>query len=153
MRRLGAAGAMTGKKVISATPRQLESLIRLSEAHARMRLATTVEPSDVDEALRLMKVAMQQAATDPRTGTIDMDKILTGFSASDRRQRQLLADALRGILAGKPSRRARLTELLAAVKEQTLLEVSIQDVRDAATAIVEEGGATLIGDTLAVAAH
>ena len=96
---------------------------------------------------------MQQAATDPRTGTIDMDKILTGFSASDRRQRQQLADALRGILAGRPSRRARLSELLAAVKAQTVLEVSLQEVRDAATALVEDGGATLVGDTLTITAR
>ena len=34
---------------------------------------------DVAEALRLIKVALQQAALDPETGTIDMDLINTGF--------------------------------------------------------------------------
>ncbi len=72
MRRMGGV-----KKVITATPRQLESLIRLSEALARMRLSPVVERYDVKEAIRLMKSAMQQAAWDPRTGQIDMDKILT----------------------------------------------------------------------------
>lgn len=61
-----------GIKTITATPRQLESLIRLSEAHAKMRLSDTVESQDVDEALRLVQVAMQQSAIDPITGTIDM---------------------------------------------------------------------------------
>ena len=42
-------------QVVSATPRQLESLVRLSEALARMRLAPTVEAADVAEALRLMR--------------------------------------------------------------------------------------------------
>jgi hypothetical protein len=42
MRRAGLVG---GKRVITATTRQLESLIRLSEAHARMRLAPEVRPS------------------------------------------------------------------------------------------------------------
>lgn len=37
---------------VSAYPRQLESLIRLSEAHARMRLAQLVEVADVEEARR-----------------------------------------------------------------------------------------------------
>ena len=68
-----------GKKVITATPRQLESLIRLSEAHARMRLSETVERSDVVEAIRLVKAATHTAALDPRTGTIDMDLIVTGL--------------------------------------------------------------------------
>ncbi len=34
----------TSKKTISATPRQLESLIRLAEAHAKMRLSNVLPP-------------------------------------------------------------------------------------------------------------
>lgn len=41
-----------GRHTVSATPRQLESLIRLSEANAKMRLSPTVERKDVDEAMR-----------------------------------------------------------------------------------------------------
>ena len=37
------------RRVITATPRQLESLVRMSEAHARMRLSPMVESTDVDE--------------------------------------------------------------------------------------------------------
>lgn len=47
------------RKVIAATPRQLESLIRLAEALARMRLAASVEIHDAEEAIRLMRVATQ----------------------------------------------------------------------------------------------
>jgi hypothetical protein len=43
-------------QTITATPRQLESLIRISEALARMRLSDTVEEADAAEALRLMQV-------------------------------------------------------------------------------------------------
>jgi DNA replication licensing factor MCM4 len=39
---------------------------------------------DVEEAMRLLRVATQSAATDPRTGKIDMDLIQTGRSASSR---------------------------------------------------------------------
>ena len=48
-----------GSKTITATPRQLESLIRLSQALAKMRLSPTVTGYDVEEAIRLMKVATQ----------------------------------------------------------------------------------------------
>ena len=70
------------KKTITATPRQLESLIRIAESIARMRLSDRVEKSDIDEAVRLIKTAMQQSATDPKTGEIDMDIIATGVSAT-----------------------------------------------------------------------
>jgi len=54
------------------------SLIRLSTAQARIRLSNVVTEKDVAEALRLMRVATQAAATDPRTGRIDMDLICGG---------------------------------------------------------------------------
>jgi len=38
----------------------------------------------VNNGLRLMQVATQTAATDPRTGTIDMDMISTGRTQLDR---------------------------------------------------------------------
>ena len=54
MRSLGNAS-----KTISATPRQLESLIRISESLAKMRLSNKVQMQDIEEAVRLIRVAMQ----------------------------------------------------------------------------------------------
>ena len=47
MRKVG-----SGRGQVSAYPRQLESLIRLAEAHAKMRLSDRVDVSDVEEAVR-----------------------------------------------------------------------------------------------------
>lgn len=80
-----------GRGTVTAYPRQLESLIRLSEAHAKMRLSNSVEELDVAEATRLHKEALKQAATDPKTGQIDMEILMTGLSASDRAKRVQLA--------------------------------------------------------------
>lgn len=57
MRRAGVRSG--GRKTIGATTRQLESIIRLAEAHARMRLSATVEGDDVKEGIRLIHVATQ----------------------------------------------------------------------------------------------
>lgn len=56
---------------IIAYPRNLESLIRLSEAHAKMRFSQTVEHQDVVEAVRLYKEALKHSSTDPFSGCIN----------------------------------------------------------------------------------
>ncbi|ODQ66077.1 MCM-domain-containing protein [Nadsonia fulvescens var. elongata DSM 6958] len=86
MRKLG-DDARSSEKRITATTRQLESMIRLSEAHAKMRLSTRVTIEDVHEAVRLIKSALKDYAVDPRTGKIDMDLISSGTTASQRRLR------------------------------------------------------------------
>lgn len=89
------------KKVVTATPRQLESLIRLSEALARMKLKSVVTREEVDEAARLMNVATQSAATDPTTGRIDMDLLTTGQSAFERRRAEIVREAMHAMLSNK----------------------------------------------------
>ena len=63
-----------------------------------MRLSGTVETSDVQEAIRLMRVATQQAATDPTTGCIDMNMISTGITANSRERVRKIVDCLKDIL-------------------------------------------------------
>ncbi len=48
MRKIGSS-----RGSVTAYPRQLESLIRLAEAHAKMRFSSSVEIVDVEEAKRL----------------------------------------------------------------------------------------------------
>jgi len=92
MRNMGNA-----KKTITATPRQLESMIRIAESVAKMRLSETIEKRDIDEAVRLIKTAMQQSATDPTTGEIDMDIIATGVSSSTSEKVKGIIDIIRKI--------------------------------------------------------
>lgn len=124
MRQLG-----SGRKTITATPRQLESLIRLSEAHARMRFSHTVEPVDVEEAIRLMKVALQQAATDPRTGLIDMDLLATGQSTALRERIRLLAVEVRDRLTKLPQRSILFNALLTDMNESSDIRIAGDDLR------------------------
>lgn len=94
MRNMGNA-----RNTITATPRQLESMIRIAESIAKMRLATEVSQKDVEESVRLIKTAMQQSATDPKTGQIDMDLITTGVSASSKVRTKIIADFIKSIQA------------------------------------------------------
>ncbi|KAH3676250.1 hypothetical protein WICMUC_002127 [Wickerhamomyces mucosus] len=87
---------------ITATTRQLESMIRLSEAHAKMRLSDEVELRDVQEAVRLIKSALKDYATDPLTGKIDMDLVQTGQTANERRLKEDLARSVLDFLEKRP---------------------------------------------------
>lgn len=93
MRSLG-ADVRAAERRITATTRQLESMIRLSEARAKLRLSGTVDAADVHEAVRLIQAALKQAATDARTGLIDMGLLTEGSSASERKRKADLKDAV-----------------------------------------------------------
>ncbi|KAF8377891.1 hypothetical protein HHK36_031279 [Tetracentron sinense] len=141
----------SSKKVITATPRQIESLIRLSEALARIRFSELVETGDVMEAFRLLEVAMQQSATDHSTGTIDMDLITTGVSASERMRRENLLSATRNIIMeklqlGGPS--TRLLELLEELKRENAGEIHLNDLRNALATLSTEGFVVVHGDSV-----
>lgn len=61
MRNIG-ADARSNDRRITATTRQLESMIRLAEAHARMRYSINVEVEDVAEGNRLIREALKESA-------------------------------------------------------------------------------------------
>lgn len=81
-------------KTITATTRQLESLIRLSEAHARMRFSATVDAKDVKEAVRIIRESLLMYAIDPSTGKVDMDMIITGRSTFKSKLLESLKEAI-----------------------------------------------------------
>ena len=60
-----------------------------------MRLSNEVVVADVEEAITLIKVATQQAATDPNTGLIDMDIITTGRTAATKFRINKIAEQAR----------------------------------------------------------
>ncbi|GIQ84650.1 mini-chromosome maintenance complex protein 4 [Kipferlia bialata] len=131
-------------RTVSATPRQLESLIRLSEASARVRLSQTVSEDDVREALRLVQVALRHSCTDPETGRIDLDILSTGVSRHDRAQRAALAKEVNQFLAKTQGDSVRVMEILTALNNQRTGAgtLEIKDVNDAIDYLVGEGDLT-----------
>jgi len=71
-------------KAIPISARQLEGLVRLSEASARLRLSKKVLKKDARKAIELLNYCLNQVGLDPETGKIDIDRISTGYSASER---------------------------------------------------------------------
>jgi len=71
-------------KPIPITARQLEAIIRMSEACARVRLADEVTKEDARRAIELLKHSLRQVGYDEETKTYDIDRITTGITASKR---------------------------------------------------------------------
>ncbi len=69
---------------LAITTRQLEALIRLAEAHARMALKEKVEADDAAEAVRLMNTVLEKVGMDVEAGVLDIDTILVGKPKSMR---------------------------------------------------------------------
>ena len=69
---------------IQATVRQLEGIIRLAEAAARMRLREVVTVDDVELAIGLIKKSLEHIGIDPETGEVDIDYAFSGISKTQR---------------------------------------------------------------------
>lgn len=126
----GASLGANGTRTISATPRQLESLIRLSEGLAKMRYSKIVTRADALEAVRLMKVATQSAATDPRTGRIDIDMITTGRSSADREQSEQMNMCLKEIFADRRGNRMAVRDVSRQLSEIANISISHDDLME-----------------------
>ncbi|MHA1615220.1 MAG: minichromosome maintenance protein MCM [Candidatus Thorarchaeota archaeon] len=84
-----------GGAAVPITARQLESLVRLSEARARMALQSKVSKEDAQAAIRLMEDSLRMVALDRVTGKIDIDKLVSKMSASQRSSSDVIIKAIR----------------------------------------------------------
>lgn len=80
---------------VSITARQFESLIRLTEAHARARLKTTADEDDAAAIILLMKKSLQEVGVDIETGKPDIDVIMTGKPKSVREKMKVIIDTIK----------------------------------------------------------
>ncbi len=87
----------SAKSPVAITPRQLEALIRLAEAHAKMALREYVTVEDAEEAIRLMKAFLESVGIDVESGRIDIDVIMTGKPRSQQEKLSLIVDIIERI--------------------------------------------------------
>jgi replicative DNA helicase Mcm len=97
---------------VPITARQLEALIRMSEASARSRLSPVVTTDDAQKAIKIVEYYLGKVASEG--GKRDIDLIATGTSRSQREQIyvlrsliQQMADERRGVNADDLIQRAQ----------------------------------------------
>ncbi|MDT7866124.1 MAG: ATP-binding protein [Desulfurococcales archaeon] len=80
---------------IPITARQLEAIIRLAEAHARMALRDEVTEEDAEAAIRLMSAYLQSVGLDVESGVVDVGAIMTGAGFTTRRLMSVIVDVIK----------------------------------------------------------
>ncbi len=129
--------AMSGstESPVAITPRQLEGLVRLSEARAKSFLRDRVEVEDTRAIIRLMTLSLQDVGIDTTTGKIDIDVIMTGKPKSLRDKMQVVLSTF-----------ADLEKQLGIVEDSTLyqalsrkVDITDDDARRLVEQLVREG--------------
>ena len=79
---------------IPISARQLQALIRMSEASAKMRLSETVDLGDAKRAIEIMKYYLMQVGYDYESKTFDIDRGTGGMPASQRNKVFIVRDTI-----------------------------------------------------------
>jgi len=79
---------------IPISARQLQALIRMSEASAKIRLRDKVLIEDAKKAIEIMKYYLMQVGYDYESKTFDIDRISGKFSSSQRNKVFLVRDTI-----------------------------------------------------------
>jgi replicative DNA helicase Mcm len=115
-----AIGSEEAAKSIPISARQLEAIVRLAEASAKMRLSDKVTKKDARRAIDLLNYSLGQVARDRETGRIDIDVISTGISTSEREKIIKLKEIVNS-LEGKfqtTGKNIPVEEIIASAEEQ-----------------------------------
>jgi replicative DNA helicase Mcm len=79
---------------VAITARQLESLVRVAEARARVALRKEVSAEDAEAAIAIMKRSLEEVGIDMSSYKMDIDLIMTGKPKSMRDRLQVILAVL-----------------------------------------------------------
>lgn len=102
----------------AATPRQLEALVRLSEASAKIRLSDTVTISDAERAVNITNYVLRQIAYDEQTGEFDIDRVVTSYPKSTRDRIRNIDEIIRKLIAESGDGTATRDDILVEAAER-----------------------------------
>ena len=122
------SGEEKGIKSIPITARQLEGLVRLSEAAAKVRLAKTVSKKDAQKAIELVDYCLNQIAKDSETGAIDIDRLSSRITATQRGSISIIKELVAALEERIGSKIIPVENIIEAAKEKNILEEQVQDI-------------------------
>ncbi len=94
LRRMGAQ-----QNTFTVTARQIEGIIRLSEACAKVRLSKVVEIQDAQRAIELADFVLKEVFVDKETGRIDSDVVNIGIAKSKQDKIKVIQEIINNLSA------------------------------------------------------
>lgn len=127
LRMRSSGGTEEGIKAIPISARQLEALVRLTEASAKLRLSNEATREDARRSIDLVEYCLMEVGFDKETGKIDIDRIATGISASQRSNiiviKEIIAD-----LENKVGKTIPIDDIIEEAKNKGITEEKIEEV-------------------------
>ncbi len=125
-------GAQAG--AVPITPRQIEGIIRLTEASAKMRASDIADAQDAERAISLLNYMHDQIMKDKETGAIDSDIISTGKPKSQvDKINQIL------VIAKQLQKKYDLVEINMIIEEAKKENISEADARKLLEELIYNG--------------
>lgn len=115
-------------KSIPITARQLEGLVRLSEAAAKIRLAKTVTKKDAQKAIELVDYCLNQIARDKETGRIDIDRLSGNITATQRGSISIIKDIINTLESQFGTKIISEENIIEAAREKNMNKEQVEEV-------------------------
>ncbi len=122
-------GGDEGQSKVPITARQLEAIIRLSEASARLRLNDTVEEKDAQRAIDLLTYSLKKIGVISESGEYDIDKLETGMDSESRSKRQTIMKVV-DELSGSSNENIPYEELIETLEDEGIDKETAEEVID-----------------------
>ncbi len=121
------SGEESGVKSVPITARQLEALVRLSEASAKIRLAKTVTKKDAQKAIEMIDYCLNQIAKDTETGKIDIDRLGSGMTATQRSSISIVKEIISALEEQLGSKVIPAESIVEAAREKKLEREQVEE--------------------------
>lgn len=118
----------TGVRSVPISARQLEALVRLSEACAKLRLGKTVSKKDAQKAVELVDYSLNQIAKDKDTGRIDIDRISSKITATQRSKISIVKEIIYQLEKESGQKIIPIEEIINSAQNKNVSEDQVDEV-------------------------
>ena len=126
---LRSLGSSSGEEIkpIPISARQLEALVRLAEASAKISLSNKVRRKDAQRAINILKKCLMQVGFDYETGRIDIDRISTGITAAQRSKIVVIREIINA-LESKGAKAISISEIISEAESKGIEGSKVEEI-------------------------